>query len=213
MKIQFDNLMPKPLAEIAHAENSIWKTGFVVEGQDRVMLNAHSGKGKTTFTHVITGIRKDYSGTCRINDQDIRTFKLKDWEKIRKFQLSVVFQDLQLFDKITVRENLLIKNRLTNHKTEAQIKERLDQFGMADKWNTKCGILSMGQQQRIAIIRSLLQPFEMMILDEPFSHLDKVNQAIGIQMFNEEADKNSAGYILTTLGEDHGNTFTNTLFL
>lgn len=213
MKIQFDNLMPKPLVEIPHAENSIWKTGFTVEGRERVMLNAHSGKGKTTFTHIVAGIRKDYSGRCLIDDRDVKTFKLKDWENLRKSRLSIVFQDLQLFDKITVKENLLIKNRLTKHKTEAEIKEKLDQFGLIDKWETKCGILSMGQQQRVAIIRSLLQPFEMMVLDEPFSHLDKLNQEIGIKMFNEEAEKNGAGYILTTLGEDHGNSFTKTLYL
>ncbi len=213
MKIQFDNLMPHPLKEIPHGDTSIWKNGFTVEGDERVMLNAHSGKGKTTFTHIVVGIRKDYDGKCLINDQDSKNFRLKDWEKIRREKISVVFQDLQLFDKITVKENLLIKNRLTNHKTEAEIKERLDQFGLLHKWETKCGILSMGQQQRIAIIRSLLQPFEMMILDEPFSHLDKENQVIGIKMFNEEAEKNGAGYILTSLGEDHGNKFTKTLYL
>jgi ABC-type lipoprotein export system ATPase subunit len=213
MKIQFENVMPDPLKEIPHAENSIWKTGFIVEGKDKVMLNAHSGKGKTTFTHILCGIRKDYTGKCFINDQDSQKFNLKQWEKIRKNSLSVVFQDLQLFDKISVRENLLLKNKLTNHKTESEIKERLDQFGIADKWEAKCGILSMGQQQRVAIIRALLQPFEFMILDEPFSHLDKVNIEIGMKMINEETEKNGAGYILTTLGEDHENSFTKTLFL
>ena len=213
MKIQFDNLMPHPLKEIPHGENSIWKQGFIVEGKERVMLNAHSGKGKTTFTHIISGIRKDYAGSCLIDGVDSRTYRLKDWEKLRKHRLSIVFQDLQLFDKISVRENLLVKNRLTHHKSESEIKDFLYRFGLASKWDKNCGILSMGQQQRVAIIRSLLQPFEMMILDEPFSHLDKENQAIGIKMFNEEAEKHGAGYILTSLGEDHGNEFTKTLYL
>ena len=213
MKIQFDNLMPKPLQEIQHAENSIWRTGFTIEGEERVMLNAHSGKGKTTFTHVLCGIRKDFSGKCLINDKDSKKFSLKDWEKLRKQHLSIIFQDLQLFEKITVKENLLIKNRLTNHKTESEIKAMLDRFGLIDKWDKQCGLLSMGQQQRVAIIRALCQPFEMLIMDEPYSHLDKVNIEIGMEMINNESTNNSASYILTTLGEDYNNQFSKTLYL
>lgn len=213
MKIQFDQVMPIPLKEIQHGENSIWKTGFIVKENDKTMLNAHSGKGKTTFTNIVCGIRKDFEGNCLINDKNTKNFSLKDWEQIRKIELSVVFQDLQMFNEISVKENLLIKNRLTNHKTESEIKSLLDRFGLIDKWTKKCGLLSMGQQQRVAIIRALLQPFQMMILDEPFSHLDKDNIKIGMEMINEETDRNNAGYILTTLGEDHNNTFTKTLYL
>jgi ABC-type sugar transport system ATPase subunit len=72
-----------------------------------------------------------------------------------------------------------------------------------NKWTQSCGLLSMGQQQRVAIIRALCQPFELILLDEPFSHLDEENTQRCITMINERCDTLNAGFVLTSLGDTH----------
>ena len=163
-----------------------------------------SGKGKSTFTLTAVGLRTDYSGTLSYDGQDIRTFKADDWTIIRQRKVSVVFQDLQLFPNLTVRENLVIKNKLTDCFTEDRLKEMLATLGIENKWEQQCGLLSMGQQQRVAIVRALIQPYQWLLLDEPFSHLDEENSQIALKLIEERTRAQGAGFVLTTLGDYHG---------
>lgn len=207
MTISFVNVMPEPLSALQHGSDSIWGNTFhLVKGQ-KVVLNASSGKGKTTFTHTLAGIRNDYSGELKFDEQSVRLITPEEWAIYRRDSISFVFQDLQLFPELTVKENLLLKNGLTQTYTEDQLKEFLGILGIPEKWDAPCKLLSMGQQQRIAIIRALAQPFDWMILDEPFSHLDKVNTALCLDLINKRCNELGAGFILTTLGDYHDFTY------
>ncbi|MGV3630797.1 MAG: ATP-binding cassette domain-containing protein [Bacteroidota bacterium] len=205
--------MPFPLASIQHSEASIWGRDIFLEQGKKIMLNAASGKGKSTFTHTIFGLRTDYEGKLLYGNDDIRNYKPDDWTKIRREKISVVFQDLQLFHNLSVRENLQLKNSLCDVYSETELKNFLAEVGIENKWNDKCGILSMGQQQRVAIIRALCQPFEWLILDEPFSHLDKVNSTICLRIINERCDQLKAGFVLTTLGDTYDFNYDQELIL
>ena len=207
MIIELNNVLPFPLAEYPHGPESVWSGKTQVNSSDKTLLNASSGKGKSTFASTLYGLRKDYEGTVSIDGSDIKSFELNDWIELRKTKLSAVFQDLQLFGDLTALENLQLKNNLTNHRSEERLIEMLEILGIGDKQNQTCKTMSLGQQQRVAIIRSLLQPFELLILDEPFSHLDEKNSEIALKLINEETDANNAGYVLTTLGSRHGFDF------
>src|SRR6185295_14901973 len=131
---------------------------------------APSGTGKSTLIAYLYGIRKDFSGTIRFgNDSSI---SLKQWSELRNKKIAVVFQDLRLFPQLTAMENIQLKNSFSKSKTEEEIIQLAAKLGIDHKLKSKCGNLSLGQQQRVAIIRSLCQPFEFLLLDEPFSHLD-----------------------------------------
>ena len=203
MKIKLNNIMPEPLASIQHSEKSIWGNTVELLPGKKIMLNASSGKGKSTFTTTVFGLRNDYSGTLTYNDKDIKELSVDDWTEIRKTKLAVVFQDLQLFPKLSVKENLLLKNSLTDTYSEKELIQQLEMLEIDNKWEQKCGLLSMGQQQRVAIIRALAQPFKWLIMDEPFSHLDEANTQRCLKLIDNRASEQNAGFVLTTLGDNH----------
>lgn len=213
MTIEFKKVLPHPLKDVNHNKNSIWGDTFSLEKGSKVMLNASSGKGKTTFTNLLAGVRKDYDGEIMLKNQSIAKFSNNDWANLRRKELSFVFQDLQLFPNLSVAENLHLKNNLENEFSEVEIKKYLSHLGIADKWEKKCGILSMGQQQRVAIVRALLQPYSWLIMDEPFSHLDIENTNLCIEVIEKRTKELNAGFILTTLGENHGINYDKTLHL
>lgn len=203
MDITFQKIMPQPLASIQHGPESIWGNEVVLKHRKKIMLNASSGKGKSTFTNVIFGLRKDFEGKLLYYEKDTAQFSPEDWTEIRKSKVSVVFQDLQLFPTLTVKENLHLKNDLCHVFSDMELIQMLAALEIDNKWEQKCGLLSMGQQQRVAIIRALCQPFEWLILDEPFSHLDYDNSQRALKLIDARCNQLHAGFVLTTLGESH----------
>jgi ABC-type lipoprotein export system ATPase subunit len=201
MKIQFSEVVPEPLTSIKHHSQSIWNSQFTVNCAEckNVILNASSGKGKTTFSNLLLGIRRDYKGAIYFDNRDIRTFTTEEWVEIRAKKISVVHQDLQLFSNLTAFENIAIKNELTRSFSHPEIMDFLKQVDLLDRKDQLVATMSMGQKQRIAIIRALCQPFEWLILDEPFSHLDENNSKICFEMIQTRCKTINAGFILTSL--------------
>ena len=119
---------------------------------------------------------------------------------MRRRSLSLLFQDLRLFGELTVAENLALKNELTSFKTPGHIERLLEAVGIAAKRNTPVGKLSFGQQQRVAFVRCLCQPFDFILLDEPVSHLDAANGEILAGLLLEEARAQGAGIVVTSVG-------------
>ena len=113
----------------------------------------------------------------------------------------MLFQELRLFPELTAGENVILKNGLTKYASRKQMEEWFDGLGIADKWNQKIGQMSYGQQQRVAFVRALCQPFDFIFLDEPISHRDDGNARIMADILKEEVDKRGAGAILTSIGK------------
>lgn len=202
MNLHFDKVIPHTLNDIQQKENGVWNTSFSLSKGEKIILSAESGKGKTTFVHLLAGIRKDYEGTIRFDEKDIRKLSLFQWTQLRAHQLSFIFQDLQLFGGLSVEENLVLKNERLPTFTNTKLKEMIAQVDLEDKWNTPCNLLSFGQQQRVAIVRALIQPFDWLIMDEPFSHLDEKNKDLALTLILNRINELQAGMILTSLGEN-----------
>jgi len=160
---------------------------------------SESGKGKSSLLSSIYGLRKDYQGEISIDNKDIRTYDLTNWTYLRRVRLSMVFQSLQLFPKLTAMENIILKNSLRNHKTMDEIQHWISLLGMQPYINQTAATLSFGQQQRIAIIRALCQPYTTILLDEPFSHLDPANAEIAWEIIIDESKSKQANIIITGL--------------
>ena len=130
-----------------------------------------------------------------------RGFKGGDWVETRRKHMSHLFQELRLFPELTAMENVQIKNKITNYKSETQIRQWFDMLGIADKVDARVGLMSFGQQQRVAMIRALVQPFDFILADEPISHLDDTNAKIMGQIMMAEAQSQGAGVIVTSIGK------------
>lgn len=200
-RIVFSNVTPQVFQNSEDLNSEIWQTEVIFEKGKVYLVEAESGKGKSTFCSYILGYRHDYTGTILFDNEDITRFNASRWAEIRRKNVSHLFQELRLFPELTAMENILIKNQLTNHTDEATIRSWFERLGVADKMDQKIAKMSFGQQQRIAMMRSLVQPFDVLLADEPISHLDDRNSAIMAEIMLEEAKKQNACVIVTSIGK------------
>jgi ABC-type lipoprotein export system ATPase subunit len=203
MRIEFKNVIPNPIKNELNHLGGLWGNDLDFNSNEYTLIDARSGKGKSTFTSIIAGLRFDYTGDVFFEGKNIKNLSSYEWSVLRRSSFSFIFQDLQLFDKLTVKQNLLLKNQLTDFKKESEIKLLIEQVGLENKWDQVCGTLSLGQQQRVSIIRALLQPAKFLVIDEPFSHLDGINSSIAMDLIKSHCDKNEIGIILTSLGDKY----------
>ncbi len=200
-KIVFDNVIPHVFAQQQNLGSDIWKSNASFEKGKLYLVEAESGKGKSTFCSYVLGYRHDYEGRVMFDNDETKAYKVKDWVNLRKTHLAYLFQELRLFPELTAMENIEIKNKLTNFKERKEIMEWFDRLGIADKVDTKLGHMSFGQQQRVAMARALVQPFDFLLADEPVSHLDDRNSAIMADIMMAEAKRQGAGVIITSIGK------------
>ncbi len=200
-KIQFNSVIPKVFSQLSSLESEVWNTDITFEKGHLYLIEADSGKGKSTFCSYIVGYRHDYSGQVLFDGQDTKNYKVNQWVDMRKYHISHLFQELRLFPELTAFENVQIKNNLTHFKSENQIKAWFEALGIEEKLDVKVGLLSFGQQQRVAMIRALVQPFDFILADEPISHLDDKNSEIMGKIMLDEAQAQGAGVIVTSIGK------------
>lgn len=199
--IHLQQTLPAVFAGRDSITSDVWHQDIVFNKGKRYLIEAASGTGKSSLCSYIYGYRHDYQGIINFDEQNIRSLSVSDWTEIRKQSISILFQELRIFPELTALENVLLKNRLTNYKKKKEILSLFEAVGIADKVNERAGKLSFGQQQRVAFIRSLCQPFDFIFLDEPISHLDDENGAIMSRLLLEEAEHQGAGIIVTSIGK------------
>lgn len=199
--ITFHSVLPQVFAQQPDLQSEIWNKDVTFEKGHLYLIEADSGKGKSTFCSYILGYRHDYVGEVRFDDRDTRGFKVVEWVEIRKRHVAFLFQELRLFPELSAYENVKIKNDLAGGKSREEILEWFGRLGIADKVDQKVGLMSFGQQQRVAMMRALVQPFDFILADEPISHLDDNNSRIMGQILMEEARKQGAGIIVTSIGK------------
>lgn len=199
--IHLRHILPDVFATTSHIESDIWQKDLLFERGRHYLIESASGTGKSSLCSFIDGYRSDYQGIICFDQTNIRQYSLSDWTDIHRRHISILFQDLRLFPELTAYENVVLKNKLTRHKKKSEIKAFFEQLDIADKLRTPVGRLSFGQQQRVALIRALCQPFDFILLDEPVSHLDPSNSRLLTSLLLQEAGQQEAGIIVTSIGQ------------
>ena len=172
--ISLQQTLPEVFAGKDLIVSDVWHKEVEFQKERIYLIEAASGTGKSSLCSFIYGYRDDYQGIICFDGENIRKKTITDWTEIRKRSISMLFQDLRLFTELTAMENIRLKNSLTGYRSGKEITLMFETLGIADKINIKVGQLSFGQQQRVALIRALCQPFDFIFLDEPISHWMKV---------------------------------------
>lgn len=203
MNIKSIELLPFPIKNQGYENTEIWGKHISFEPCKSYLLCGGSGRGKTTMLSVIFGMRKDYTGNVFIDSKNISEYSQSQWDNIRRTKISFMFQGLKLFDELSGYENIEIKNKLTGIKSKNEIYEMAEFLGVSALMEKKAQKLSFGQIQRLALIRALCQPFEYLLLDEPFSHIDEINISKSIELIKQECQSHSSGLILSSLSDNN----------
>ncbi len=169
---------------------------------DRIVIIGPSGCGKSTLLRCINGLEIPTSGEIIYNGKNIKNFN----QNIIRQKIGMVFQKFNLFNHITVKENITLAptklKLLTKDEAEKKASQLLNFIKLSDKINQYPTKLSGGEQQRVAIIRSLMLSPELLLFDEPTSALDP-------EMINEvlELMKNIANDGMTMVVVSHEMNF------
>lgn len=199
-QIILHHVLPQVFRDRTHTPSDVWQCELAFDRGCKYLIQAQSGTGKSSLCSFIIGQRHDYDGVIEFDGKNIKTLRPAGWTQLRQRTLAYMFQELRLFPELTAMDNILIKNTLTGHEKKKRIRRMMEVLGIGDKENTPVALMSFGQQQRVAFIRALAQPFDFLLIDEPVSHLDDMNVALMSKMATEHCNETGAGLIVTSIG-------------
>lgn len=204
--ITINSLLPRVFSGMERdesiASSEVWLKKLKFERGEKILIRAESGKGKSSLLSFIYGRRTDYSGSIDFDSDNIRNIGIGRWCDIRRRSLAWLPQEMALFSELTARDNVRLKNDLTSFRSDEWIEKAFSVLEIDNRIDTHAGILSVGQQQRVAIIRSLCQPMDFLLLDEPVSHLDPRTNLLAASLIEQTLGETGAALITTSVGNN-----------
>lgn len=165
-------------------------------------LVGKSGSGKTTFLSLLAGLEKPDTGTILFQGSDLGTM---DIDEYRRSHASVIYQNFNLFPFLSVLENVMypmLLNKLTKEQALNRAKEVLKQVGLdTHYWKRLPAMLSGGEQQRVAIARTLANNAKLILADEPTGNLDRENTQNIVDLLKRLAHENGCTVVVVTHDE------------
>lgn len=164
---------------------------FTVPRGKRIFLYGPSGSGKTTLLNLLTGINIPESGTVQVLDQTLNDLSGRKRDQFRARHIGIIFQQFNLIPYLSVNDNVNLARRLAgNTKSDDDRSELLESLGLeAELWGRPAHALSVGQQQRVAVARALINRPELLIADEPTSALDSDHRDGFLKLLMDAAAK------------------------
>ncbi|HFI0463653.1 TPA: ABC transporter ATP-binding protein [Streptococcus suis] len=173
---------------------------FSVDQGEFIAIMGESGSGKTSLLNIIATLDKPTRGSVILNQQDVTKIKDSLLADFRLNNLGFVFQDFNLLDSLTVRDNIYLPMVLAQ-KNQQEMAARLQtlapQLGIQDLLNKRPLELSGGQKQRVAIARSLMQNPQLLLADEPTAALDFRNSEELLTLFEQLNDQGQTILMVT----------------
>jgi putative ABC transport system ATP-binding protein len=153
-----------------------------VERGELVAVLGPSGSGKTTFLHLAAGLDQPSAGEVRVAGRSLSRLDDADLAEYRARELALIFQTGNLWPALTARENVLVSLRLAGGDGSGA-DDALAHFGLAARSRQRAGVLSGGEQQRVAIAAAAARRAPLVLADEPTAELDERNEAVVLEEF------------------------------
>lgn len=166
-------------------------------------IKGKSGSGKTTLLSLISGLESNYQGSIKFLDKELKDI---DLDYYRSKDIGIVFQSYNLLPHLTASENIILSMNISNLKIENKEEKALslmEQVGLTKEQKDRRVLkLSGGEQQRVAIARSLSYNPKMILADEPTGNLDKDTENEILKIFKDLAHKDNKCIIIVTHSEN-----------
>lgn len=166
-------------------------------------IKGPSGSGKTTLLSLISGLEKKYEGDIFYKDQNLKKINL---DKYRNTYIGIVFQSYNLLPHLTAMENIILSMDINGTKCKNKKEKAIElmkQVGLKESYAKRRILrLSGGEQQRVAIARSLSYNPDIIIADEPTGNLDKKTEEDIIKIFNKLSKEENKCVIIVTHSEN-----------
>ena len=170
----------------------------VAEGE-QVILIGRSGCGKTPLLHVIAGISRPDSGKVRIDDFDITLMSEAECDRFRAERIGYVFQTFNLLPAFTALENVLLAMRFARGRpNKARAKQLLERVGLGHRMTHRPRMLSVGEQQRVAVARALANKPKLLLADEPTANVDAGHQQQILDLIRETCAEENVAVVMVT---------------
>ncbi len=164
---------------------------FTLERGQRVFLYGPSGSGKTTLLNLLTGINVPQSGEVNVLGETLNRLSGRKRDRFRARHIGIIFQQFNLISYLSVNDNVNLARQLAGHKGNGDDDRAtlLDSLGLEPElWSRPAHALSVGQQQRVAVARALINRPELLIADEPTSALDSDHRDDFLKLLMDAAE-------------------------
>lgn len=177
-----------------------------IAGRQPTAIIGPSGSGKTTLLRLIAGVLKPSRGNVRVLGQSVSALSDSQARAFRIQRIGLVFQEFELVDYLTARDNILLPYRITTALTlDCAARHRVDELaeatGITKLLDARPGMLSQGERQRVAICRALITRPSLVLADEPTGSLDPDNQKKIVELLRASCEQAGAALVMVT--HDH----------
>ena len=182
-----------------------------VKANQRIFLQGNSGSGKSTLLALLAGLRTPTSGAVTVLDTPISRLSGRKRDAFRAKNIGVVFQNLNLIPFLSVLDNILLAAQFGSGSLtalRARALELLQRVNLEPSLSSrKAEELSIGQQQRVAIVRALINSPALLLADEPTSALDYENKASFLNLLNDVLDDTNCAMVFVSHDPSIGDMF------
>jgi putative ABC transport system ATP-binding protein len=170
-----------------------------LEGGAQYAITGESGSGKSTLLNLLAGVLLPTSGSLRLGGAALQEMSERERDFFRSRRIGYIFQTFNLLPELTVLENIRLPLRFSGrHKSDESLVEMLDRVGLAGKASVAPGRLSVGQRQRVAVLRALVHDPELILADEPTGSLDQGNREKTLDLLLELCREGKRTLLLVT---------------